>query len=90
ITSVQYKGSIWDADDEAETKSSATSTYSVLNTESTAANGTAAFYDKAGNVVKTASPGETIKTKATLLLSDYPYGTRTVLNNPEVYLRALE
>ncbi|MBC8923251.1 hypothetical protein IAI17_36305, partial [Escherichia coli] len=69
---------------------SATSTYSVLNTESTAANGTAAFYDKAGNVVKTASPGETIKTKATLLLSDYPYGTRTVLNNPEVYLRALE
>ncbi|PZG48520.1 cell surface protein [Listeria ivanovii] len=90
ITSVQYKGAIWDANDEANTKSSVTSTYSVLNTVTTAANGTAAFYNKAGTVVKTASAGETINTKATLILSDYPYGTRTVLNNPEVYLHVLE
>ncbi|OFH71085.1 bacterial Ig-like domain-containing protein [Listeria monocytogenes] len=90
ITSVQYKGAIWDADDEANTKSSATSTYSVSNTVSTAANGTAAFYNKSGKVVKTASPGETINTKASLILSDYPYGTRTVLNNPDVYLRVIE
>lgn len=40
--------------------------------------------------MKTASAGETINTKATLVLHDYPYGTRTVLNDPEVYLHALE
>lgn len=40
--------------------------------------------------MKTATAGETINTKATLLLHDYPYGTRTVLNDPEVYLHALE
>ncbi|MBC1374833.1 LPXTG cell wall anchor domain-containing protein [Listeria sp. FSL L7-1699] len=90
VTSVQYEGAIWDADDEANTKVSGTSTYKVSTAESTAANGTAAFYNKAGTMVKTASAGETINTKATLLLHDYPYGTRTVLNDPEVYLHALE
>ncbi|EAE8346657.1 LPXTG cell wall anchor domain-containing protein [Listeria monocytogenes] len=90
VTSVQYEGAIWDADDEANTKTSGTSTYKVSSAESTAANGTAAFYNKAGTMVKTASAGETINTKATLLLHDYPYGTRTVLNDPEVYLHALE
>ncbi|MBC1345268.1 hypothetical protein HB799_14580, partial [Listeria welshimeri] len=64
--------------------------YKVSSAESTAANGTAAFYNKDGTVVKTASAGETINTKATLILSDYPYGTRTVLNDPEVYLHVLE
>ncbi|MBC1611626.1 cell surface protein, partial [Listeria welshimeri] len=90
VTSVQYKGSIWDADDEANTKVSASSIYSVSDVINTAANGTAAFYNKDGTVVKTASAGETINTKATLILSDYPYGTRTVLNDPEVYLHVLE
>ncbi|MBC2118789.1 bacterial Ig-like domain-containing protein [Listeria marthii] len=90
ITSIQFKGAIWDADDEENTKSSGTSTYSVSNTATTAANGTASFFNKAGKTVKTASAGETINTKATLVLSDYPYGTRTVLNNPEIYLRVLE
>ncbi|MBC6136653.1 LPXTG cell wall anchor domain-containing protein [Listeria innocua] len=90
VTSVQYEGAIWDADDEANTKVSGISTYRISSTESTAANGTAAFYNKAGTKVKTASAGETINTKATLLLHDYPYGTRTVLNDPEVYLHAIE
>ncbi|MGC9268221.1 bacterial Ig-like domain-containing protein, partial [Listeria ivanovii] len=89
ITSVQFKGAIWDAADEMETKSSGISTYSVSNNIRTAASGTAAFYDKAGTQVKVASAGETIKTKALLALFDYPYGTRTVLNNPEVYLHVL-
>ncbi|EAD1623881.1 LPXTG cell wall anchor domain-containing protein [Listeria monocytogenes] len=90
VTSVQYEGAIWDADDEANTKVSGISTYRISSTESTAANGTAAFYNKAGTKVKTATAGETINTKATLLLHDYPYGTRTVLNDPEVYLHAIE
>ncbi|CUL54698.1 Cell wall surface anchor family protein [Listeria monocytogenes] len=90
VTSVQYEGAIWDADDEANTKVSGVSTYKISSAESTAANGTAAFYNKAGTKVKTATAGETINTKATLLLHDYPYGTRTVLNDPEVYLHALE
>lgn len=90
VTSVQYEGAIWDADDESNTKVSGISTYKVSSAESTVANGTAAFYNKAGTKVKTASAGETINTKATLVLHDYPYGTRTVLNDPEVYLHALE
>ncbi|EHC2217200.1 LPXTG cell wall anchor domain-containing protein [Listeria monocytogenes] len=90
VTSVQYEGAIWDANDEANTKVSGVSTYKISSAESTAANGTAAFYNKAGTKVKTATAGETINTKATLLLHDYPYGTRTVLNDPEVYLHALE
>ncbi|EDO1202055.1 LPXTG cell wall anchor domain-containing protein [Listeria innocua] len=90
VTSVQFEGAIWDADDEATTKTSGISTYKVSSAESTAANGTAAFYNKAGTKVKTASAGETINTKAILALFDYPYGTRTVLNDPEVYLRAIE
>ncbi len=90
VTSVQYEGAIWDADDEANTKVSGVSTYKISSAESTAVNGTAAFYNKAGTKVKTATAGETINTKATLLLHDYPYGTRTVLNDPEVYLHALE
>ncbi|EFS01818.1 cell wall surface anchor family protein, partial [Listeria seeligeri FSL S4-171] len=90
ITSVQFKGAIWDANDEANTKSFATSTYSVSTGISTFATGTAAFLNKSGKLVKTASAGETIKTNATLILSDYPYGTRTVLNNPVVYLHALD
>ncbi|MBC2262556.1 LPXTG cell wall anchor domain-containing protein [Listeria sp. FSL L7-0091] len=89
ITSVQFKGSIWNAEDEANTKVSSTSTYKVSNSITTAANGTAAFFDKTGKLTKVASAGETINTKATLLLHDYPYGTRTALNNPEVYLREL-
>lgn len=90
VTSVQYEGAIWDADGESNTKVSGISTYKVSSAESTVANGTAAFYNKAGTKVKTASAGETINTKATLVLHDYPYGTRTVLNDPEVYLHALE
>ncbi|EAG8523818.1 LPXTG cell wall anchor domain-containing protein [Listeria innocua] len=90
VTSVQFEGAIWDADDEANTKTSGISTYKVSSAESTGANGTAAFYNKAGTKVKTASAGETINTKAILALFDYPYGTRTVLNDPEVYLRAIE
>ncbi|MBM5609454.1 hypothetical protein D8X97_14605, partial [Listeria ivanovii] len=59
------------------------------NTITSAANGTASFYNKAGSAIKVASAGDTVKTKATLVVFDYPYGTRTVLNNPEVYLRNL-
>ncbi|EDO0910152.1 cell surface protein, partial [Listeria monocytogenes] len=90
ITSVAFKGSIWDQEDEANTKSSAVSTYKVLSNVTTAANGTAAFYDKTNKPIKVASAGDTINAKATLLLSDYPYGSRTALNNPEVYLRELD
>lgn len=89
IKSVQFKGSIWAADDEANTKTTAISTDRVHDAITTAANGAATFYNKAGTVTKTARAGETINTKATLALFDYPYGTRTVINNPEVYLHAL-
>ncbi|MBF2664589.1 bacterial Ig-like domain-containing protein [Listeria seeligeri] len=90
ITSVQFTGAIWDAADEANTKTSGISTYSVSSGISTFATGTVAFNNKDGSKVKTASAGETVTTKATLMISDYPYGTRTVLNNPEVYLHVLE
>ncbi|EEO6567021.1 LPXTG cell wall anchor domain-containing protein [Listeria monocytogenes] len=90
ITSVKFKGSIWDASDEANTKVSAVSTSTVSTRVTTGANGTAAFYDKAGKLTKVASAGDTINTKATLLLFDYPYGTRTTLNNPEVYLHEID
>ncbi|WP_338671838.1 bacterial Ig-like domain-containing protein [Listeria seeligeri] len=90
ITSVQFKASVWDAADEANTKSSGTSTYSVSNTVTDSANGRATFYNKKGAKIKVASAGETITTNASLVLFDYPYGTRTVINNPEVYLRELD
>ncbi|EAF0864424.1 cell surface protein, partial [Listeria monocytogenes] len=90
ITSVKFKGSIWDASDETNTKVSAVSTNTVSTRVTTGANGTAAFHDKAGKLTKVASAGDTINTKATLVLFDYPYGTRTTLNNPEVYLREVE
>ncbi|EBF5203443.1 DUF5011 domain-containing protein [Listeria monocytogenes] len=90
ITSVQFEANIWDADNEASTKVSGSSTYTVSNGISTAANGTASFYNSEGTSVKTARAGETITTKASLIMHDYPYGTRSVLNNPEIYLRQLE
>lgn len=89
ITSVQFKAEIWDANDETNTKSAGVSTYNVSNSITTAANGTANFYNKAGSAVKVASAGETITTKASLALYPYPYGNRTVLNDPTVYLREL-
>ncbi|WP_234288656.1 bacterial Ig-like domain-containing protein, partial [Listeria ivanovii] len=64
--------------------------YSVSNTITSAANGTASFYNKAGSAIKVASAGDTVTTKASLLLFDYPYGTRTVINNPEVYLHEID
>ncbi|MGC9339856.1 bacterial Ig-like domain-containing protein, partial [Listeria ivanovii] len=90
IASVDFKGSIWNAEDEANTKASGVSTYSVSNTITSAANGTASFYNKAGSAIKVASAGDTVTTKASLLLFDYPYGTRTVINNPEVYLHEID
>ncbi|HHH7568864.1 TPA: cell surface protein, partial [Listeria monocytogenes] len=90
ITSVQFDVNIWNADDEENTKVSGSSTYTVANNISTAANGTASFYNSEGTPIKTARAGETVTTKASLVMHDYPYGTRSVLNNPEVYLRQLE
>ncbi|MBC6296735.1 DUF5011 domain-containing protein [Listeria sp. FSL L7-1517] len=89
ITSVDFKGAIWDANDEANTKVTGVSNYGVSNTITSAANGTATFYNKAGEAVNVASAGDTVNTKATLAIFDYPYGTRTTLKNPEVYLRTL-
>ncbi|MBC1488979.1 DUF5011 domain-containing protein [Listeria sp. FSL L7-1485] len=90
INSVKFSAEIWDADDEANTKVSGVSTYSVNNTITSSANGRATFYNEDGVAVKTARAGETLTTKASLLLFEYPYGTRTVLNNPNVYLRAID
>ncbi|MBC2157150.1 bacterial Ig-like domain-containing protein [Listeria innocua] len=90
ITSVQFDVNVWDADDEEKTKVSGSSTYTVSNNISTAANGTASFYNSEGSPIKTARAGETVTTKASLVMHDYPYGTRSVLNNPEVYLRQIE
>ncbi|HAB0008190.1 TPA_asm: cell surface protein [Listeria monocytogenes] len=90
ITSVNFQAEIWDADDEANTKASGVSTYRVNNTLTGAANGYATFYDKNGKSIKTARAGDTITTKASIVAFDYPYGTRTVLNDPEIYLRALD
>ncbi|MBC1907989.1 cell surface protein, partial [Listeria booriae] len=55
-----------------------------------AADGTATFYNEDGTAIQTARAGETINTKATLLLNDYPFGTTTVINNPDVYLHELD
>ncbi|EHH7705642.1 DUF5011 domain-containing protein [Listeria monocytogenes] len=90
ISSVQFKVSIWDEADEVNTKVSGTSVYSVADNITTAANGTANFYNEQGQVIKTAGAGDKFTTKATLVLFNYPYGTRTVLNDPEVYLRQLD
>ncbi|MBC2262681.1 LPXTG cell wall anchor domain-containing protein [Listeria sp. FSL L7-0091] len=90
IQSVQFKASIWDAEDEESTKVNGTSTYSVANISTSAANGTANFYNQDGAPTKTARAGDKITTKATLRLFDYPYGTRTVLSDPEIYLRQIE
>ncbi|MBC2307009.1 LPXTG cell wall anchor domain-containing protein [Listeria welshimeri] len=90
VSSVQFKAAIWDAEDETNTKASGVSTYTVASNQTTMANGTAAFYNKAGTPIKTASAGDIVTTKATLSLTDYPFGTRTVLNNPEIYLQALD
>lgn len=90
ITSVRFKAEVWDAADEADTKSTGTSTYSTSNSVTAAANGTAAFYNQDETAVKIASAGDTVTTKATLELFDYPYGTRTVLHNPEVYLHEVK
>ncbi|MBC1648492.1 cell surface protein, partial [Listeria welshimeri] len=80
VSSVQFKAAIWDAEDETNTKASGVSTYTVASNQTTMANGTAAFYNKAGTPIKTASAGDIVTTKATLSLTDYPFGTRTVLN----------
>lgn len=90
IKSVKFNASVWDADDEENTKVSGTSTYTVANIITSAANGTASFYNEKGVQTKTARAGDKITTRATLRLFDYPYGTRTVLNNPEIYLRQID
>ncbi|MBC2186162.1 DUF5011 domain-containing protein [Listeria sp. FSL L7-0253] len=90
ITSIQFDVNIWGAEDEENTKVSGSSTYTVTTGVSTAANGTASFYNSEGALIKTARAGDTVTTKASLIMHDYPYGTRTVLNNPEIYLRQLE
>ncbi|WP_239256918.1 bacterial Ig-like domain-containing protein [Listeria ilorinensis] len=90
ITSVDFIAEIWDAEDEANTKVAGKSVYTVNNTKTAGANGTASFYNTEGKQIKTARAGEKVTTKATLTLFEYPYGTRTVLNDPDVYLRELE
>ncbi|MCU85214.1 cell surface protein, partial [Listeria monocytogenes] len=90
ITSVQFKAEMYAADDEANTKVSGTSTYNVSTDVSSFASGSSAFYDTKGNLIKNANAGDKVTTKATLALNDYPYGTRTTLNNPVIYLRATE
>ncbi|EDN7386489.1 LPXTG cell wall anchor domain-containing protein, partial [Listeria monocytogenes] len=90
ITSVQFKAEIYDAADEANTKVSGVSTYSVSNTITGYASGTTTFYNTKGSPIKAASAGDKVTTKATLALNDYPYGTRTTLNDPIIYLRAVE
>ncbi|EAD0296537.1 cell surface protein, partial [Listeria monocytogenes] len=90
ITSVQFKAEMYDADDEANTKVSGTSTYSTSSNVISFASGSASFYDTKNSLIKTANAGDKVTTKATLALNDYPFGTRTTLNDPIIYLRAVE
>lgn len=90
ITSVQFKAEMYDATDEANTKVSGVSTYSVSNNITTVANGTATYYNSKGSQIKAASAGDKVTTKASLSVHEYPYGTRTALNDPVIYLRAVE
>ncbi|MBC1460860.1 cell surface protein, partial [Listeria welshimeri] len=90
IKSVKFNASVWDANDEENTKVSGTSTYTVANIITSAANGNANFYNENGVQTKIARAGDKITTRATLRLFDYPYGTRTVLSNPEIYLRQID
>ncbi|EAF7125111.1 bacterial Ig-like domain-containing protein [Listeria monocytogenes] len=90
ITSVQFKAEMYDATDEANTKVSGVSTYSVSNNITTVANGTATYYNSKGSQIKAASAGDKVTTKASLAVHEYPYGTRTALNDPVIYLRAVE
>ncbi|MBC1497836.1 cell surface protein, partial [Listeria welshimeri] len=90
IKSVKFNASVWDANDEENTKVSGVSTYTVANIITSAANGTANFYNENGVQTKIARAGDKITTRATLRLFDYPYGTRTVLSNPEIYLRQID
>ncbi|MBC6307658.1 cell surface protein, partial [Listeria booriae] len=90
ITSVKFTGSVWATGHQDTTKSTGVSTYSVPDETTSAADGTATFYNEDGTAIQTARAGETINTKATLLLNDYPFGTTTVINNPDVYLHELD
>ncbi|EIP1891967.1 bacterial Ig-like domain-containing protein [Listeria monocytogenes] len=90
VTSVKFTGSVWATGHQDTTKSTGVSTYSVPEEVTSAANGTATFYNEDGTAVQTAKAGDTISTKATLSLDDYPFGTTTVLNDPSIYLQELD
>lgn len=89
ITSVKFTGSVWATGHQDTTKSTGVSTYSVPDTTTSAADGTATFYNTDGTAIQTAKAGDTVNTKATLTLNDYPFGTATVLNDPVVYLQEI-
>lgn len=90
IKTVDFNVNVWDAGDEENTKVNGVSTYIVSNNVSSAVDGSASFYNQEGTKVKTAKAGDTLTTKASLVLHGYPFGTRTVLNDPEIYLRQIE